>query len=61
MEEELKIKKIGYRVRILNKLKAGKFFFTIDSKLYIDKCKGNELHMYDKKNAITDPCKCLIF
>ena len=28
MEEELKIKKIGYRVRILNKLKAGKFSLT---------------------------------
>lgn len=61
LEEDLNIKKIGYRVRILNKLKSGLLFLMLDSKLYVEKCKGNELHMYDKKNSIKEPCKCIIY
>lgn len=61
MEDEMRIKKIGHRVRILNKLKVGKIIFTIDSKQYLEKCKGTFLHVFDKKHEVSEPCKCVTF
>lgn len=69
LEKDFKIDKIGYRVRLLNKLKQGKlvytllFIFKLDSKAYMDKLR--EPKMNDKKGgtstSIDFSCKCNIF
>lgn len=65
LEYDIKIMKIGYRMRLLNKLKEGKIFFYIvisflDSKSFFSKKKDNNaLIITDKKDM--ESCKCYIF
>lgn len=64
LEKDLKIEKIGYRGRLLNKLKQGKLLCNkyADSKLYAEKIKESKLNPDKKKNILDDfSCRCSIF
>ena len=65
LEEEIKIKKIGYRIRLLKKLKDGNIYFInhLDGKEYFNKLKNlhnNKLMDHINPSGL-DSCKCIIF
>lgn len=55
LSKEIKIDKVGYRARILNKLRT-------DAKIFTDKLKNSKHHdiNQDKKKGIDD-CACIVF
>jgi hypothetical protein len=70
LDEELQIDKIGYRIRILNKLREGKLNFKIsmefillklDSKEYVKKLENSICITTAKSDSIRESCKCIIF
>ncbi len=65
LEEEIKIKKIGYRIRLLKKLRDGTIYFLnpLDGKEYFNKLKNiyNNKLMDQKNPSSLDSCKCIIF
>ena len=52
LEKEIKIEKVGYRARILNKIKQ-------DTKLYLERIKSQSTKFNKKEED--DSCKCFIF
>lgn len=66
LEEEMKIKKIGYRIRLLKKLREGKIYFLnpLDGKEYFNKLKNIYCNkLMDQKNnpSSLESCRCIIF
>ena len=65
LEEEIKIKKIGYRIRLLKKLRDGTIYFLnpLDGKEYFNKLKNihNNKLMDQKNPSSLDSCRCIIF
>lgn len=62
LEEEIGIDKIGYRVRILNKLKSGMFALKIESKIFIEKLQSYKVNITKgHKKFAADECKCCIY
>jgi hypothetical protein len=66
LEKEVFIEKLGYRTRLLNKLKQGKITLNSDSKIYVDKLIDSKLKISDNKGNSNDSgidfsCRCSIF